>query len=482
MRSRLCRLPTLAVTVAGLTLGLGGLPSQLAHAADDAPATNTIQLSVPLDDLPAVAPLATAPDADAVAFQPVTELERELDERHRSVASQTIAGVDRHTRAVGRGDTLMDLLTNAAVPRNEASDAIAALRDVYDPNKLKVGQQVTVLFEPRRGGTRKFVGLEFQPSATRSVSIARKPDSGFASSQAEKAVTRQVVAAQGIIRSSLFEAGATAGVPTGVMMALIRDYSYEVDFQRDLQAGDRFEILYEKLVTADGATVGDGDVLYAALVLSGEEMPIYRHKSRDGRIDYYNRDGESIRRALLRTPIDGARITSGFGMRQHPILGYSKMHQGVDFGAPKGTPIYAAGRGVIEEVGPHGAYGNYIRIRHNTEMSTAYAHMSRFATSSKRGARVDQGDVIGYVGSTGRSTGAHLHYEVLKGGRQVNPRSVDLPTGEKLDGRELQDFLLTVRALDKSFEETRGALQLARNPAGPQNGNDDKSCAKTTTC
>ncbi len=449
MRSRLSRLPTLALTAVGLAFGLTVL------------VTSTT---------------ARATDGDS------TEMERELESLHRNVANKPPSGLDRHTRAVGRGDTLMDLLTDSAVPRNEASDAIAALRDVYDPNKLKVGQQVTVLFEPRRGGTRKFIGLEFQPNATRSVSIARKGDSGFASSQEEKAVSRQLVAAQGVIRSSLFEAGSAAGVPTSVMMAFIRDYSYDVDFQRDLQPGDRFEILYEKLVTADGNTVGDGDVLYASLVLSDEEMPIYRHKTRDGRIDYYNRDGESIRRALLRTPIDGARITSGFGMRQHPILGFSKMHQGVDFGAPKGTPIYAAGRGVIEEAGPHGAYGNYIRIRHNTETSTAYAHLSRFASDTRRGARVDQGDVIGYVGATGRATGAHLHYEVLKGGHQVNPRSVDLPTGEKLDGRELQEFVQTVRSLDKAYEETRGGLQLARSPGGPHSGLlSDKGC-KTTSC
>ncbi len=420
--------------------------------------------------------MSGVPRASAAEARP-TEMERELDRLHRAAADRQ-GILDRRTLSIGRGDTLMDLLTDAAVPRGEAHDAIAALRGVYDPNKLKIGQQVTVLFEPRRGGARKFVGLEFLPDPVRSVSIARKGESGFTSTQMEKTVTRQLVAAQGVIRSSLFEAGSAANIPLPVMMAFIRDYSYDVDFQRDLQPGDRFEILYERLVTADGKTVGDGDVLYAALILSGDEMPIYRHKTRDGRIDYYNRDGESIRRALLRTPIDGARITSGFGMRQHPILGFSKMHQGVDFGAPKGTPIYAAGRGVVEEAGSHGGYGNYIRIRHNTEMATAYAHLSRFAKETRRGQRVEQGDIIGYVGATGQATGAHLHYEVLKGGHQVNPRSVDLPTGEKLEGRELQAFQQTVRTLDKAFEDSRGSLQLARSP-GPH---EDKACTKATTC
>ncbi|MCW2242641.1 M23 family metallopeptidase [Azospirillum canadense] len=384
----------------------------------------------------------------------------------------------RQVLSVGNGDTLMDMLTGADVPADEATNAIAALRKVYDPRKLQVGQRVTVLFEPRRGGSKRFVGLEFVPDVVRSVSVSRKGDSDFTSNEVEKTVTRQPVAAQAVIRSSLFEAGSAANVPVSVMMALIKDYSYDIDFQRDLQPGDRFEVLYERLVTADGKVAGEGDILYAALVLSGEEFPIFRHKSRDGRIDYYNREGESIRRALLRTPIDGARITSGFGMRHHPILGFSKMHKGMDFGAPTGTPIFAAGSGVVEEVGPHGGYGNYIRIRHNTQISTAYAHLSRIAKSTKRGARIDQGDVIGYVGTTGRSTGPHLHYEVLKAGQQVNPKSVDLPTGEKLEGRELQAFEQTVRSVEKSFEQARSGMQLARNPGG----HDDKSCTKATTC
>ncbi|CAO3350671.1 hypothetical protein [Azospirillum palustre] len=388
--------------------------------------------------------------------------------------------VDRRTLSIGRGDTLMDLLATANVPTNDAHDAVAALREVYNPRRLQVGQHVTVLFEPRRGGARKFVGFEFAPDPLRSVSIARKGDAGFTSSQIEKLVTRKPVAAQGVIRSSLFEAGAQAGVPISVMMAFIQNFSYDVDFQRDLQPGDRFEILYEKLVTAEGTQAGEGELLYASLTLSGDDMPIYRFKTRDGRIDYYNGDGESIRRALLRTPIDGARITSGFGMRHHPILGFSKMHKGVDFGAPNGTPIYAAGRGTIEIAERSSSYGNYVRIRHNTEISTAYAHMSRFAKSISRGARVDQGDIIGYVGTTGRSTGPHLHYEVLKAGHQVNPRSVDLPTGEKLDGRELQTFQQARRSIEKMFEDSRSGMQLARTPAPAST--EEKGCNKASSC
>jgi murein DD-endopeptidase MepM/ murein hydrolase activator NlpD len=385
------------------------------------------------------------------------------------------SGLHRRVVSVERGDTLMDLLTGASVPRAEADGAIAALSGVYDPRKLKIGQQVTVLFEPRRGGSRRFVGLELAPDVVRSVSVARTGDAGFESAEVKKEVRRELVAAEADIRSSLFEAGNGAGVPLWVMLAAIRTYSYEVDFQRDLQPGDRFKVLYDRHVTPDGKAAGEGDVLFASLTVAGEELAIYRHKTRDGRTDYYDRDGESIRRALLLTPIDGARLTSGFGMRMHPILGYSKMHKGVDFGAPVGTPIYAAGNGVVEEVGPHGAYGNYIRIRHNTNITTAYAHLSRFAKTVRRGSRVEQGEVIGYVGSTGRSTGAHLHYEVMKGGHQVNPKAADLPTGEKLQGRELQAFEQTVRNTDRAYAETKAGMQIAHTA-------DTKACSSTATC
>ncbi|HYG85245.1 MAG TPA: M23 family metallopeptidase [Azospirillum sp.] len=390
------------------------------------------------------------------------------------VAAVPEPALDRQVVSVERGDTLMDLLTGVSVPRTEADGAIAALSEVYDPRKLKIGQQVTVLFEPRRSGSRRFVGLELAPDVVHSISVARTADEGFESAQVKKEVRRQLVAAEAEIRSSLFEAGSNAGVPLSVMLAAIRTYSHDVDFQRDLQPGDRFKVLYERFVTDDGKVADEGDILFASLTLSGDELAIYQHKTRDGRVDYYDREGESIRRALLMTPIDGAKLTSGFGMRMHPILGYSKMHKGVDFGAPTGTPIYAAGNGVVEKIGPHGAYGNYVRIRHNTQITTAYAHLSRFGKGIRRGSRVDQGDVIGYVGTTGRSTGAHLHYEVLKAGRQINPKTADLPTGEKLQGRELQAFEQTVRATERAYGEAKAGVQMARS--------EDKACTNAAAC
>ncbi len=388
--------------------------------------------------------------------------------------AQDKSALERKTVSVERGGTLMDLLTSVSVSRSEADSALTALSKVYDPHKLKVGQQICVLFKPQDNGARRFIGLELAPDVVHSIRVERTGDQGFKSTQVTKEVHRQLVTAEAEIRSSLFEAGSQAGVPVSVMLAVIRVYSHEVDFQRDLQAGDQFKVLYERLVTDDGKIAGEGDVLFASLKLSDDELAIYRHKTREGRIDYYDREGESIRRALLRTPIDGARLTSGFGMRRHPILGFSKMHKGIDFGAPTGTPIYAAGNGTVEEIKPNGSYGNYIRIRHNTQITTAYAHLSRFAKNMHRGGRIDQGEVIGYVGATGRATGSHLHYEVLKDNRQINPKSADLPTGEKLQGRELQAFDQTKRSMDRAYNEAKAGAQMARS--------DDKACNNAASC
>jgi murein DD-endopeptidase MepM/ murein hydrolase activator NlpD len=250
------------------------------------------------------------------------------------------------------------------------------------------------------------------------------------------------------------------------MAAMIRAYSYDVDFQRDIQPGDEFQVMYEKYFTGDGAAARDGDILYAALTLGGKQMELYRYKTRDGIVDYFNRRGESIRKALLRTPIDGARVSSKFGVRLHPIQGFSKMHTGIDFAAPVRTPIYAAGNGVIEEIGPKNGYGNYVRVKHNQQIETAYAHLSKFGEGIRRGGRVQQGDIIGYVGTTGRSTGPHLHYEVLRGGRQINPMSVDLPTGVALEGRELVAFKHHVEETDLQFASSLQSSQQVAQTVG----------------
>ena len=222
-----------------------------------------------------------------------------------------------------------------------------------------------------------------------------------------------------------------------------------------------------------------GDIVYAAMTLSGKRMELYRFTPKSGNTDYLDPKGDSVRKTLMRTPIDGARLSSGYGMRKHPILGYTKMHRGVDFAAPRGTPIYAAGDGTVEVAGRKGAYGKYVRIRHNSTYKTAYAHMSRYGKGIKKGKRVKQGQIIGYVGSTGRSTGPHLHYEILVNGRQINPRRVKLPSGEKLKGQDLEAFAQARAEIDAVRAEIfraealmveAGCAEAASSEIQPANG------------
>ena len=236
-----------------------------------------------------------------------------------------------------------------------------------------------------------------------------------------------------------------------MLVELIRAYSWDVDFQRDIRSGDTFQVMYERVYDEHGNHVHSGNIRFAQLTLSGKRHPIYRYRSKDGDDDYFDERGQSARKALMRTPIDGARLSSGFGRRRHPILGYNKMHRGVDFAAPRGTSIYAAGNGTIIKAGRNGAYGIYIRIRHNNRYSTAYGHMKGLARSARRGKRVTQGQIIGYVGTTGRSTGPHLHYEILSNGRRTNPMKIKMPSGRKLKGGALAAFQAARASIDTAF-------------------------------
>lgn len=370
-----------------------------------------------------------------------------------------LAPPQKITLTVGNGDTLASLLYEADVPGTQAQMAIDALREVYDPKSLKTGQDIDLLFNAGTGG--RFVGLEFATDAASSFSVARIGEHSFRAQESRKKVIKRLVAASGTIDNSLFSAGISAGVPISVLASMLKLYAFDVDFQRDIRNGDKFNVLFEREFTEDGQPVREGNILYANMSLQNRAMPRYRFVMADGIADMFDSKGQSARKALMRTPIDGARITSNFGRRKHPILGYGKAHKGVDFGAPKGTPIYAAGNGSIDFVGLKGGYGNYIRIRHNSLISTAYAHMSRFAKGIRRGTRVAQGEVIGYVGSTGRSTGPHLHYEVIRSGQQANPMTIDLPSGKKLQGKELKTYLARTKEVDTAFREISEGLQVA---------------------
>ena len=232
---------------------------------------------------------------------------------------------------------------------------------------------------------------------------------------------------------------------------MIGIFSFSVDFQRDIWPKDTFEILYEEeLLKYDKSKKESGNVLYASLVLkSGVSLKLYKFTTKSGDTKYFDERGKSAQKLLMKTPIDGARISSSFGKRKHPILGYNVAHRGIDFAAPKGTPIYAAGNGTIEIKKKNGSYGKYILIRHANRFKTAYAHLSKYAKTS---GKVTQGQVIGYVGSTGRSTGSHLHYEIIKNGKRINPKTLKLPSGKKLKGDELEIFMEEKNKIERRLD------------------------------
>lgn len=358
------------------------------------------------------------------------------------------------------GDTLGQLLDRNEVSRQDAADAIVALKAVFDPRRLTPGQSVTLGLSENDGTvTLSRVQIEAEPGRR---SFAERQDNGkFSAGEEHDPISTETMAYSGTIDSSLFAAGERAGLSPTVLSQLIQLFSYDVDFQRDIQKGDRFEVLVDRRTLPDGTKVGDGDIDYAALTLSGQKLVLYRFDDGSGLVDYYNDKGQSVRKALLKTPVDGARISSGFGMRNHPVLGYSKMHKGVDFAAPIGTPVYAAGDGVIEKAGPWSSYGNYLRIRHTTTYSTAYGHLSGYAKGIVAGTRVRQGQVVAYSGNTGRTTGPHLHYEVLVGNDQVNPLNIKMPSGRALAGNDLRKFQTQRAELDRSFAALRGPGSVA---------------------
>lgn len=363
------------------------------------------------------------------------------------------------TLTVEPGDTLMAMLTEAGLARAEAHRAIQALAEVYSPRKLKPGHEFAVTLRPAAGDQpAELERLVFEPDLTQTIQVVRAdpiedPDAGFTAEAADRPVTVRRARASGAIDSSLYEAAVDAGVPLPVLGEMINVFAFDLDFQREIQPGDRFSLMFDEKRDEDGRLVETGAVLLAEMTVGGKQRRYYRFEDSDGFTDYYDADGRSVRKALLRTPVDGARISSRFGKRKHPILGYTRMHKGMDFAAPTGTPIYAAGDGVVEVAGWNGGFGKYVRIRHNGTYKTAYAHMSRIDSRVKPGQRVRQRQIIGYVGTTGRSTGPHLHYEVHQNGKQVNPQGVKLPTGKVLAGADLTRFQSAMRELEVQFAD-----------------------------
>lgn len=387
-----------------------------------------------------------------------------------SFVTEPIRRTATETVSVGRGDTLMGLLTEAGAARTDAHRAIAAMTPLQDPRKVRAGQELELAFEEYVTQTnegeneisRRLTSVSIKTDVDRQVTVNRTDEGGYAGMEVIAELETGYVQARGTINSSLFLAAADAGIPAAITVEMIRMYSYDIDFQREIRQGDTFEVFFTREYDEDGTPVREGDVLYASMNVSGKERRLWRHEPTDGgNWDYFDEQGRSMRKFLMKTPIDGARISSSFGNRRHPILGYTRLHSGTDFAAPTGTPIYAAGNGTIEMAQRNGGYGKYVRIRHANGYQTAYAHMSRFGRGIRKGVRVRQGQIIGYVGSTGRSTGPHLHYEVIRNGNKVNPQRIRVPTGRTLSGEQLAAFQEARTSINTLMAEAPSMTRLA---------------------
>lgn len=366
------------------------------------------------------------------------------------------------------GDTFISVLTNLGMEYKNAHVVYTAMKEVYNVAKeLKVGQKLFInvvkdvsedkLIDVEKVMTEPTLGTRY---------IVEKDDSGkYVSKKEQDEFATENKYVRGSINGALYASMQNAGVPRNIAVLFANIYAFSIDFSRDLHAGDKFEVIYETKVAPNGKVVKTGDILYASLILNKHEMPMYRFKDASGKIDYYNSKGQALKKTLDRKPLSlkRARISSRFGSRRHPILKDIRFHSGVDYAAPYGTLIYAAGDGVVQMAKYNGGYGNFVKIRHNSEYSTGYGHMKSFAKGIRPGVRVRQGQVIGYVGSTGRSTGPHLHFEVIHNGQKVDPLKVKAATGENLFGKNLQKFKTVVASIEDIKHPKPKAVTEAEN-------------------
>ncbi|MDX2095130.1 MAG: M23 family metallopeptidase [Alphaproteobacteria bacterium] len=365
---------------------------------------------------------------------------------------------------VGKGDTLLDLLLANRVQTGEAHAVINALRSKFNPRNLRIGQKISVTLErhEKLGDAAAVRELAIRLPNLSTIELQRLQDGGFNVAATEDVATSRTFRGFGKVRTSLLQAGADGHIPAAAMQELLKAYSYDIDFQREIHPGDSIEVLMERKPAKSGSGfVGYAGIRYAALTLRGKKHEIFRFKDSFGDAAWFDGKGRSIKKSLLRTPVDAVHITSGFGLRTHPIMGYTKMHRGVDFGAPTGTPIMAAGDGVVTFKGWKSGYGNFVTLKHNEKYETAYGHISRFS-AIKVGSRVKQGQVIAYVGMTGMATGPHLHYEVHEAGNQVNPVAKQFNMAAGLSGKSLAAFKTAKQsALNELATLARGTATVA---------------------
>ncbi len=336
------------------------------------------------------------------------------------------------------GETFDKILNDYKVPKEEIKKIKDSLPKIIKLNQLKKDQKITFTLDKLE--KIKVIEFLFPISRTERISLTRNLETNkFKKEKIVSNLNKKILFKEGKILQSLYRTAVDLNIQPNVIVDFARIYGFEVDFQRDIRKNDKFQIIYEVYEDENKKIIDTGRIVFADLVLRGQGNALY-YFSRKGSEGHYDSNGKSIQKALMKTPINGARLSSKFGMRKHPIDGYNKMHRGTDFAAPKGTPIMASGNGTVVRAKWCGGGGNCVKIKHNSTYSTVYAHMWKFAKGIKRGVRVKQGQIIGYVGSTGKSTGPHLHYEVIENGKKINSQTLKLPSGKVLKGKERKLF------------------------------------------
>jgi murein DD-endopeptidase MepM/ murein hydrolase activator NlpD len=343
----------------------------------------------------------------------------------------------KYNHKIKTGETFNNILESYSIDIDEINILKKNLIKKININKLKTNQKIQITIDQTNNKIKEFI---FEISNTEKIYLARENvNKDFSQKILTLKLDKKIIYKENIIRQSLYKAATDQKIPPNIIIEFARIYGFQVDFQRDIRKLDKFQIMYEIFTDKNNKVIETGNILFANLKLSGQDNSLYYFdkKKNEG---HYDKNGKSIQKALMKTPINGARLSSSFGMRKHPIDGFNKMHRGTDFAAPKGTPIMASGNGIVKKVGWCGGGGNCVKIKHNSTYETVYAHMSKFARGIKSGVRVKQGQTIGYVGSTGKSTGPHLHYEVIVSGKKVNSQTLKLPSGKVLKGKDRQMF------------------------------------------
>ncbi len=342
---------------------------------------------------------------------------------------------------IAPGETFEQAVQRLGVAPLEAQQAVRAIGAAFDTVNIKAGLAFdAAVARPRnRRGPVRLIGLSMRTGPATAITLSRTFDGALRLRELEEKVRAETTVAQGVMSDSLYVSALNAGATPELTAQVVKLFAHKLDFSRDIHPGDKFRLVFDRKVTESGRTVEAGDLRYAEIGAKGQVTRFYRFKPEGtAEAEFFDELGKNIRGFLLQTPVDGARVSSGFGMRMHPLLGYTRMHKGIDFAAPTGTPVFAAGDGVVKEERWAGGYGRWLEIRHNTEWSTGYGHLSGWAV--KAGQHVHQGQVVAYVGSTGESTGPHLHYEVILHGEKINPKGAKVPQGTILEGRELAAF------------------------------------------